>query len=127
MLLAQFALYTGASLLHFVHNAEFLDSYPNLPEWLTRAQVYGAWLAVFAVGVLGLLVLRRGFQRFGLGLLMVYAALGFAGLDHYLAAPISAHTPVMNFTIFFEVATACLLLLYLLAQLFRTIRSPQPG
>ena len=56
-------LYLAASLLHFVHNAEFLSDYPNLPAWLTRSQVYppgqarrpsvvGGLAIYFAVGIL---------------------------------------------------------------------------
>jgi hypothetical protein len=32
--------YALASLAHHVHNAEWLDAYPNLPAGLTRAVVY---------------------------------------------------------------------------------------
>ena len=44
-------------------------------------------------------------------MLAVYALLGFAGLDHYFVAPMSAHTLAMNASIWGEVATAALLLL----------------
>jgi hypothetical protein len=40
------AVYFVASLAHFAHNAEFIAFYPNMPSWLTREQVYLAWLAV---------------------------------------------------------------------------------
>jgi len=43
-------------------------------------------------------------------LIALYAVLGFAGLDHYTLAPISAHTLAMNATIWLETATAVLLL-----------------
>jgi hypothetical protein len=38
--------------------------------------------------------------------------LGFAGLDHYVVAPVSAHSLVMNSTILLEVATAGTLLAF---------------
>jgi hypothetical protein len=38
--------YAAASLVHFVHNAEFLADYPSMPAWLSRATVYGAWLGL---------------------------------------------------------------------------------
>ena len=103
-------LYALASLGHFVHNAEFLADYPNLPVWLTRAQVYVAWLGIQAVGVLGYLLSRTRYQFLGFGVLGVYAAIGLDGLLHYSRAPMSAHTATMNFTIWFEVAAAVLVL-----------------
>jgi hypothetical protein len=102
-----------ASLVHFVHNAEFLTAYPNLPDWLTRSQVYLAWLAITALGVLGYLFSRSRYQGVGFGLLAAYAVLGLDGLAHYTRAPPMAHTPAMNFTIWFEVAAAAWVLLVL--------------
>ena len=103
-------LYCAASLLHFAHNAEYVANYPNLPASLTRSQVYAAWLGVTAIGALGHLVRRAGHELASLALVGTYAALGFDGLLHYGRAPITAHTTAMNLTIWFEVATAALLL-----------------
>jgi uncharacterized membrane protein len=103
-------VYCAASLVHFVHNAEFLHEYPNMPEWLTRLGVYAAWIAVTVVGVTGFAIYKLRAPRTGLVLLALYAALGYAGLDHYVVAPASAHTFVMNATIAFEVVTATILL-----------------
>ena len=47
------ALYGLASLVHFVHNAEHLVDYPNLPVWLSRFQIYGAWCGITALGIVG--------------------------------------------------------------------------
>ena len=110
VLLGCTALYTAASFLHFSHNAEFLADYPNLPASLTRLGVYAAWLAVTAIGVVGLMLLRWQLRVAGLLVLAVYAAFGVDGLAHYTLAPLSAHTGMMNFTILFEVAAALLLL-----------------
>ncbi len=120
-LLASFVLYTLASLTHFVHNAEFIHDYPNLPAWLLRSHVYLAWLAVFAVGVAGYATLKFGYRRAGLLVLAAYAGLGFAGLDHYALAPVSAHSIVMNFTIIFEVVAALLLLLVVMFASLRGV------
>ena len=49
--------YFVSSLAHFVHNVEFIREYPNLPPWLTRADVYSAWAAITSVGVAGLLLI----------------------------------------------------------------------
>lgn len=107
------AVYFSASLIHFVHNAEFVNEYPNLPVWLTRSKVYFAWIAVTAVGALGVLLLQRDWKSAGLLVLAAYAILGFAGLDHYWAAPVSAHTMTMNLTIWFEAAAAFALLVWI--------------
>jgi hypothetical protein len=85
----------AASLVHFGHNAEHLREYPNLPTWMTRADVYSSWLAQTAIGLVGL---------------GVYGLLGLGGLAHYAVAPPSAHTLTMNATIWLEAATALLLL-----------------
>ena len=109
-------LYLAASLLHFVHNAEYLGDYPNLPTWLGRADVYLAWLALAAVGAAGWVLYRIGRRLAGLVLIGAYAAFGFDGLLHYTRAPFAAHTPAMNFTIWFEVVAAALLLLGVLTH-----------
>ena len=98
--------YAVASLLHFVHNAEFLAEYPNLPASWTRAGVYLAWVGLSAVGLAGWLMLSRGYQRVGLALICAYALLGIDSLGHYAVAPLSAHTSAMNATIILEVVMA---------------------
>jgi hypothetical protein len=104
------ALYAGASLLHFTHNAEYLAQYPDLPASWTRADVYLAWCCVTAVGLLGYLLYRSGFPRVGLTLLAIYGGVGFDGLLHYTRAPIANHSAAMNFTIWIEVAAAAVFL-----------------
>lgn len=121
-------LYATASLLHFAHNAQYLGEYPNLPAWLTRAGVYLAWCAQAAIGALGYVLYRFGWRLSGLILLGVYACFGFDGLLHYTRAPFGAHTATMNFTIWFEVVTAALLLICVLRNAVPTIeRCEQPG
>lgn len=113
------AAYFITSLGHFSHNAEFICEYPNLPAWLTRAQVYAVWAVITSVGVVGLLLMRKKYVATGLVLMAVYAALGFDGLGHYAVAPIELHPLMANVTILSEVAAAALLLpvvLWLLAS-----------
>ena len=110
-------LYLAASLLHFVHNAEYVADYPNLPDWLGRGDVYLVWLGLAAVGVGGYALHRGGWRLAGLLLLGAYAASGFDGLLHYTRAPFAAHTAAMNFTICFEFIAAGLLLLAVAASL----------
>lgn len=98
--------YAVASLFHYGHNAEFLMDYPNLPAWLTRAQVYLAWIGVTAVGVAGYALVVRGFETAGLVVLTTYGLMGLDGLGHYAVAPMSAHTLAMNASIGLETATA---------------------
>jgi hypothetical protein len=119
LLAAATVVYFFASLGHFSHNAEFICQYPNLPAWLTRAKVYGAWAAFTTVGVAGLLLIRQRLVAIGLLLVAVYAALGFDGLGHYAVAPMALHTRGANITILSEVAAAAVLLavaLYSLAS-----------
>jgi hypothetical protein len=105
-------LYAMASLIHFAHNAIFLPDYPNLPAWLTPGGVWAAWCGVTAVGAFGFHVHARISRVPGLVILAVYGLLGFAGLDHYTVAPVSAHSLMMNSTILFEVATAAAFLAF---------------
>jgi|CXWL01.1.fsa_nt_gi hypothetical protein len=115
--------YGAASLLHFAHNAEFLAEYPNMPAWLTRAQVYGVWLGITAIGVSGALLVRSGNRIAGLAVIAVYAAIGFDGLAHYTRAPLAAHTAMMNATIWLEAIAAAALLAAAIAR-FISPRSP---
>ena len=69
-------LYGVASLIHFIHNAEFLAEYPNLPSSWTRTGVYLVWLGITAVGASGWLLIHRGFHRVGLVVVAVYAIMG---------------------------------------------------
>jgi hypothetical protein len=103
------AVYFGASLTHFVHNAEYIASYPNMPGWITRNGVYLAWMAINAVGLVGLALLRSPWRAGGLLILALYGLLGLDGLGHYTLALCSQHTLVMNATIWFEVAAGLLL------------------
>ncbi len=57
------ALYAGASLVHFAHNAEYLAQYPHLPPSWTRGEVYLAWCCMSALGVFGFSLNRGGFGR----------------------------------------------------------------
>ncbi|RYF20783.1 MAG: hypothetical protein EOO77_07350 [Oxalobacteraceae bacterium] len=120
-------LYLGASLLHFTHNAEFAQDYPNLPDWVDRSSVYLTWLGITAGGVLGYVLFRLGSRVLGLIVLCLYAAAGLDGLLHYTLAPMGAHTHGMNFTIWFEVVVASVLLLYLLTMATRRdrVRAPE--
>lgn len=110
VLLILLVAYTAASLFHYSHNAEFLDEYPNMPAWLSRTKVYGAWLGVTAVGLVGYLLVRWRYLLPGLVVLAVYGLLGLDGLGHYVVAPVSAHTLTMNLSIWLEAITAVLLL-----------------
>ena len=110
-LLALVLVHAAASLAHFVHNATFLADYPNMPVWITPGGIYAVWLAEAAVGAAGVWLFLRG-RMIGLALIAIYAVLGFAGLDHYMLAPISAHTVAMNASIWLETATGIVLLAF---------------
>jgi hypothetical protein len=106
----------AAGLLHHVHNAEFLQDYPNLPASLSRGQVYAAWLGEAAIGAAGWVLFRSGYERIGLGVIGFYALAGSGGLAHYAVAPLSAHTLAMNATIWLEAATGAWLLVAVLRR-----------
>jgi len=115
LLAALLILYAAASLVHFAHNAEFVRDYPNMPASWTRAGVYGAWVALSAIGLSGWLLSRR--SAVGLLLIALYAALGIDSLGHYALAPMARHTGMMNATILSEVTTATLVLVEVLRRL----------
>lgn len=103
------ALYTFASLAHFVHNAEYIAFYPNMPAWITRETVYLVWLAIAAVGALGAAMALLGWRWAAAACLAAYGALGFDGLGHYALALCSQHSLAMNLSIWFEVIAGALL------------------
>jgi hypothetical protein len=108
----------AASLLHHAHNAEFLDQYPNMPAWLSPAGVYAAWSAATAIGAGGYWLLTRGYRLAGVALLILYGCYGLDGLVHYALAPVSAHSGVMNLSIWLEAAAALALLVVLFQRRF---------
>jgi hypothetical protein len=108
-------LYGAASLFHFVHNATYIQAYPNLPAWITPVGVYVSWCVIAAIGVVGYWVRAT---RIGLVLIAVYALFGFDGLDHYMLAPMGAHTLAMNASILTEVVAAAVLLGYVARTAF---------
>ena len=120
-LAALLLLYGAATLVHFIHNAEFLRDYPNLPATWTRAGVYGAWLGITAIGICGWLLLTRGYRLTGFLFLAAYAALGIDSLGHYVVAPMSAHTLAMNATILLEVTVAALVFIECAKAILRTL------
>ena len=112
-----------ASLLHHVHNAAFLEQYPNLPAWMSAPLVYAAWIGATAAGFSGYCALHAGYRITGLGLLALYGVYGLDALAHYALAPVSAHSAVMNASIGLEAATAAVLL----ALVLREVRAPSPN
>jgi hypothetical protein len=110
-------MYGAASLAHFTHNAEFLHDYPNMPGWLSRAAIYGAWSVEAAVGISGYVVWRRGHALVGLSLIAVYAVTGFDTLSHYALARFDEHRLAMHVTIWVEVVAAAMLLVVVVGHM----------
>jgi hypothetical protein len=123
LLFALLGVYAVASLIHFVHNAEFLGDYPGLPDSWTRGDIYLVWLAMTAIGGAGTLLVYRGYELMGLTLLAMYAALGLDSLGHYVVAPLSAHSAMMNSTILLEVGAGALVMLEVARQLIGYMRN----
>ena len=115
------AVYFVASLAHFVHNAEFIAFYPNMPKGLTREHVYWAWMGVTSLGLAGFLAVHLGLQALGPLFVGAYGALGLAGLAHYSLALCSEHTFVTNATIWSEAASGFVLMLASVLLLARGI------
>lgn len=103
------ALYCCASFVHFAHNAEYIAFYPNMSCWITRENVYWAWLAITVPGVAALAAASFGWRAIAALLLIVYASFGLDGLGHYALALCSQHTLAMNFSIWFEVLAGVVL------------------
>jgi len=114
--------YAVASLLHFVHNAVYIDAYPNLPRWITPSGVYASWFGITTLGLVGYWLYRQVSPIAGLLVIVIYALTGFGGLDHYTLAPISTHSFAMNATILVEVAAASVLLLLAVYSLLSDLR-----
>jgi len=104
-----FVTYFVANLAHFVHNAEFIAFYPNMPAWITRETVYAAWLSIASLGVAGLILLKVGLRALGALLVGIYGAFGLDGLGHYTLALCSEHTLAANVTIWSDVIAGALL------------------
>jgi hypothetical protein len=121
---ASMIAYGSASLVHFVHNAMYLDAYPNMPEWLTPSGVMAAWLVIAITGVVGYWLFSRGATKVGLVVMVLYAALGFAGLDHYAVAPVAAHSLAMSATIVAEVVAGSVLLVVIALTALRSATAP---
>ena len=105
-----FLVFFIANLTHFAHNAEYVAYYPGMPTWLTREQVYLAWVAEASVGFSGLLVYRTKLKVLGLALMAAYGALGIDGLARYTLALCSEHTLATKVTIWSEVLAGLSLL-----------------
>ncbi|MHB1262534.1 MAG: hypothetical protein ACYC2H_12560 [Thermoplasmatota archaeon] len=79
--------HVASSALHFADNALRFGHYHDAATpWLNPTVVVVAWFVQTALGVAGFM-LHRGGHRAGKPLLIVYGALGFAGLLHYLVLP----------------------------------------
>ena len=74
--------------------------------------------------MLGWVVTRTRWPLPGLLLIAAYAGLGFDGLAHYTLAPMAAHSPAMNLTIWSEVVAAALLLAATIALAVKRLRPP---
>ena len=121
LLRALLVVYALASLIHFAHNAAYLASYPNMPHGWTAAGVCLAWIAMTAIGAIGVVLFARESEKAALCVIVVYATCGLDSLGHYVLAPISSHTHAMNATILLEVGAAALLLIEALRQLARRV------
>jgi len=126
-LLIALVLYVAASFIHHAHNARFLLAYPNMPEGLSSLGIYSAWAVVTLVGVVGVVLLRKGFEGPGLMTLAIYGACGLYGLAHYVVADFTALTAAMHATIWFEVLSGSSLIVLSMRNAMRSLRQRTPS
>ena len=118
------AAHVVSSAAHFADNAtRFAGYHDEATLILNPTTVVVAWVVQTAFGLAGLRLFTRG-HRSGRLMLMVYAALGFAGLLHYLAPPSHAMDVWMHVLIALEATTGLVLLLALLR---RPKQAERPG
>jgi len=114
LLLALLIVHMAASLWHHIHNGQFIDEYPNMPQGvpprLSLAMAVAIWTVTSAIGLAGYYWVCNGRPLLGFGAMGLYAAYGLLAFTHYTLAPMSAHTLVQNATILGEGLTALLLL-----------------
>jgi hypothetical protein len=82
-----------------------------MPQWITSATVYKAWLGIAAIGIVGVGFWKIGWYVLGAIFVAIYGALGIDGLAHYSLALCSEHSFAANATIWFEVLTGTALML----------------
>ena len=110
-----------ASILHYVDNVIFFDTYPE-PAWLTPQVVAMFWFLMTPLGVIGYLLFRRGSRWWGLSALLAYGLMNLLTLGHYLTAPPSEISFRINFLILLEVGAAVALIVALVRMALRTPR-----
>jgi hypothetical protein len=86
---------------------------PICQKWITPLAVYASWCVIAVIGALGYWLHRKVSRAYGLMAIAICALLGFGGLDHYVLAPIGAHSVAMNVTIIAEVSAASALLIFI--------------
>jgi hypothetical protein len=112
-----------SSFAQFAHHAEFLASYPNSSDDLTREELYLAWLALTAVGMLAGVCNVLGRGMLAAIVLALYGFLGaMAGVGQYAQGFWDEHPLAAN-------ATICLEALCGIALTVRALRtaSQTPG
>ena len=93
------AAYAATHSLHFAINAELIPFYPYMPQWVRPGTVYAAWLAVNALGLLGVVLHGLGHRRWACAALALYGLLGLDGLLHYALDLCVEHGTLTNIAI----------------------------
>jgi hypothetical protein len=99
------AAHVATSALHFFDNATRFGHYHDeATAVLNPTTVVVAWVLQTALGLIALVLFRRG-RAAGRPLLLLYGTLGLAGLLHYAAPPSHAMGFAMHGLIALEAAT----------------------
>ena len=117
------SIYLLATFSHFAHNALFIDQYPNFPSQISGTAVFGAWIGITSIGVVGYLLMQYGKQMIGLIVIAVYSVMGFSGLAHYTTTPLVAHSFIINFSIWLEATTGLMVLIIAVKLLVKQFRN----
>lgn len=110
-LLILIAINILVSLGHYVHNMVFLPQYHE-PAWITPALIDSLWLVMTPLGVIGYGLYRRGYGRWGYGLLYFYCGLSLLVLGHYVITPIASLSLTIHLVILAEALVAAMLAVY---------------
>jgi hypothetical protein len=106
------------SILHYVDNVLNFDHYPE-PTWLNPHLIDMAWFVMTPFGVVGYLLLVRGYRLSAFACLLLYSMMNLLVLGHYPIAPPWKVSFKINLFILAEAATAMLLAVFISGMLIR--------
>lgn len=95
--------------LHYTDNATFIENYPE-PDWITTSSIYGTWIAMTFIGVLGYWLYTQGQFLISYLCLIVYSVTGLSSPGHYFYGAISNFSIKMHALIWLDLFTGAFML-----------------